>query len=86
VASNGCKITYLLNTVLIALLQRQDLVCALLCVIDLLPGLLLFLLEKGDTVSQQLGVPLDTANQNEQGESYCQYMRCELFVSCLEMY
>ena len=62
-ASNGQLITYLLDAVLIALLQRQDLIRALLCVIDLLPSLLLLLLEKGDTVGKQLGVPLDAAEQ-----------------------
>ena len=52
--------TYLLNTVLVALLQSQDLVCALLGIIDLLPCLLLLLLKQGDSIRQELGVPLDT--------------------------
>ena len=52
--------TYLLDAIFVALLQRQNLICALLSIVDLLPRLLLFLLEQGNTIGQQLGVSLDT--------------------------
>ena len=54
--------TYLLNAVLVALLEREDLIGALLRIVDLLPRLLLLLLEQGDAVRQQLRVPLDAVS------------------------
>jgi len=42
--------TYLLNAVLVALFESKNLISALLSVINLLPRLLLFLLEKGNTI------------------------------------
>ena len=58
-AASACS-TYLLDAVLIAFLESQDLIGSLLGVVDLLPCLLLFLLEEGNTIGQQLRVPLDT--------------------------
>jgi len=57
--------TYLLNAVLVTLLQRQDLIRSLLCVVNLLPGLLLFLLKKGDTICEQLGISLNTKRRRQ---------------------
>lgn len=48
-----------MNALFVPLLQSENLVGALLSVIDLLPGLHLFLLEQGDTVCEQLRVSLD---------------------------
>ena len=61
---------YLLDAVLIAFLERKDLISALLRVIDLLPSLLLFLLEQGDAVRQQLGVSLDTTDGKESDQLF----------------
>ena len=58
-ASSVCS-TYLLDAVLIAFLESQDLVGSLLGVVNLLPSLLFFLLEEGNTIGQQLRIPLDT--------------------------
>ena len=58
-ATSACS-TYLLDAVLVAFLESQDLIGSLLGVVDLLPCLLLFLLEEGNTIGQQLRVPLDT--------------------------
>ena len=55
----------LLDAVLVALLQREDLVRSLLSVIDLFPCLLLFLLQQGDTIGQQLGISLNTITGNQ---------------------
>ena len=52
--------TYLLDSLLVTLLKGQDLTSSLLCVIDLLPRLHLLLLEKGDTVGQELSISLNT--------------------------
>ena len=51
--------TYLLYTVLVALFECQNLIGTLLCIIDLLPCFLLFLLKKGDTVGQKLSISLN---------------------------
>ena len=51
--------SYLLNTILVSLLQSQDLICALFGIVDFLPCFLLFLLKKGDTVSEKLSIPLN---------------------------
>lgn len=53
--------TYLLNAVLIALLEGEDLVGALLRVVDLLPSLVLLLLKQSDTIRKQLRVSLNAA-------------------------
>ena len=63
---SSLKSTYLLDAVFIALLERQDLICALLRVIDLLPCLLLFLLKQGNTIGEQLGIPLDAIDHKSQ--------------------
>ena len=52
--------TYLLDPVLVSLLERHDFIGALLRVLNLLPRLHLLLLEQGDTIGQQLCVSLDT--------------------------
>ena len=54
-----------MDTVFVTLFQRQDLVCPLLRVVDLLPSLLLFLFEKGNSIGQKLGVSLDAAGENK---------------------
>lgn len=54
--------TYFLYAIFIALLKSQDLIRTLLRIVNLLPSLLLLLLEESDTVGQQLGVPLDTGH------------------------
>ena len=56
--------TYLLDAIFVAFLEREDLISALLGIVDLLPCLLLFLLEKGDTIGQQLGVSLDATEES----------------------
>ena len=59
--TNLCLITaYLLNTIFISLLKSQDLICALLCIVNFLPCFLLFLLKKCDTVSEKLSISLNT--------------------------
>ena len=55
--------TYLLDAIFVAFLEREDLISTLLGVIDLLPCLLLFLLEQGNTIGQQLGVSLDATKE-----------------------
>lgn len=52
-------LAYMLDTVLIAVLQRDNLVGTLAGVFNLLPGLHFFLLQQGNTVSQQVGVVLN---------------------------
>ena len=47
----------------IAFLESHDFTSALLCFLDLLPGLHLLLLEEGDTVSQELGISLDAMKE-----------------------
>ena len=44
------QITYLLYTIFVTFLQSENLISALLCIINLLPSLLLFLFEKCDTI------------------------------------
>ena len=56
-------IDFLLNTLLIAAFEHTDFVGTLASILDLLPGLHFFLLEKGNTVSQQLGVTLNPNNR-----------------------
>ena len=51
--------TYLLDALLVPLLQARDVARALLGLLDLLPRLHLLLLEKGDSVGKQLSVSLD---------------------------
>ena len=51
---------YLLNTIFISLLQSQDLIRALLCIVNFLPCFLLFLLKKCDTVRKKLSISLNT--------------------------
>jgi hypothetical protein len=53
--------TYLLDAVLVALLESKDFIGALLGVVDLLPSLHLLLLEERDTVCEQLSVALDAS-------------------------
>ena len=57
--------TYLLDAIFVAFLEREDLIGTLLGIIDLLPCLLLFLLEQGDTIGQQLGVSLDATEESQ---------------------
>ena len=45
-------LTYLLNAIFITFLQRQNLISSLLSVINLLPSLLFFLLQKSDAICQ----------------------------------
>jgi hypothetical protein len=52
---------YLLDLLLVPLLEAGDVAGSLLGLLDFLPGLHLLLLQKGDSVRQQLGVPLDAA-------------------------
>ena len=54
--------TYLLDLLLVSLLQAGDVVCPLLGFLDLLPGLHLLLLQKGNTIGQQLSISVDTAS------------------------
>ena len=42
--------TYFLNTIFVAFFERKNFICAFFGVINLLPGLLLFLFEQSDTV------------------------------------
>ena len=44
------RLTYLLNTVLVALLKREDLIGAFLGIVNFLPRLILFLLKQGDSI------------------------------------
>ena len=60
-------ISYLLNTIFVPLLQRQDLISALLRVVDFLPCFLLLLLEEGDAVREQLRVPLNATTAAVKG-------------------
>ena len=52
-----------LNFLVVALLQSHDFSSTLLCLLDLLPCLHLFLLEKRNTVGQELRIPLDTMKE-----------------------
>ena len=51
---------YLLDSVLIALLQCENLTCSLFSVVDLFPCLHLFLFKEGDTICEELCISLDT--------------------------
>ena len=51
--------TYLLDAVLVALLESKDFIGALLGVVDLLPSLHLLLLEERNSIREQLRVLLD---------------------------
>ena len=50
---------FLAHALLVAVLERDDLVGALAGVLDLLPGLLLFLAQQGNTVCQQVSIVFD---------------------------
>ena len=52
-------LAYLLDSVLIALLQCEDLTSSLFSVVDLFPRLHLFLLEEGDTICEELCISLN---------------------------
>ena len=52
-------VDFLLNSILIALLQSKNFSSSLLCVINFLPGLHFLLLKKSNTIGKQLGVSLD---------------------------
>ena len=52
--------TYLLDLLLISLLQSSNVIGSLLGLLDLLPSLHLLLLEQGDSIGQQLRITLDT--------------------------
>ena len=53
---------YLAKSVFVATLQTQDVCRFLLGLLDLLPRLHLFLLEQGDTVSEELGIAFQSSN------------------------
>jgi hypothetical protein len=57
--------TYLLDLLLVPLLEAGDVASSLLGFLDFLPGLHLLLLQQGDSVREQLGVPLDAAGINK---------------------
>ena len=58
--------TYLLDALFIALLEGEDLIGSLLRVVDFLPSLHLFLLQKRNTVGEELGITLDASKKREQ--------------------
>ena len=51
---------YLLNLILITPFADRDIVCALLGILDLFPGLHLLLLEQGDTVGEKLRIMIES--------------------------
>ena len=53
------RTTYLLNFLLVPLLEIRNIIGPLLGLLYLLPRLHLLLLEQGDSVGEELGVPLD---------------------------
>ena len=58
------RTTYLLNFLLVPLLEIRNIIGPLLGLLYLLPRLHLLLLEQGDSVGEELGVPLD-AGENK---------------------
>lgn len=62
------RLTYLLNSILVSLFKRENLIRALLGIIDFLPSLVLFLLKQGDSICQKLGVTLNAINIRDQLE------------------
>lgn len=55
-----------LHALIVPLLELEDFRCALLRLLNLLPRLDLFLLEEGDTVSEELGITVHTATNETQ--------------------
>ena len=53
---------YLLNTVFVSLFKREDLISALLGIVNLFPSLILLLLKQGDSICQKLGITLNAIN------------------------
>lgn len=62
------RLAYLLNSILVSLFKRENLIRALLGIIDFLPSLVLFLLKQGDSICQKLGVTLNAINIRDQLE------------------
>ena len=56
------NLTYFLDPLLVSLLETSDIVSPLLGFFDLFPSLHLLLLQKGNSVCEQLGISLDTIN------------------------
>ena len=54
---------YLLNSVFVSLLKREDLIRAFLGIVNFLPSLIFFLLKQSDSIGQQLGVTLNAINK-----------------------
>lgn len=50
---------YLLNSVFVTLFQRKNFIGALLCIVNLFPCLIFFLLKQGDTIGEELCVSFD---------------------------
>ena len=59
---------YLLNTVFVSLLKREDLISALLGIVNLFPSLILLLLKQGDSICQKLSVTLNAITISNQLE------------------
>ena len=62
------RLAYLLNFILVSLFKRENLIRALLGIIDFLPSLVLFLLKQGDSICQKLGVTLNAIDMSDQLE------------------
>jgi len=58
---------YPLNSVFVTLFQGKNFIGALLCIVNLFPRLIFFLLKQGDTIGEELCVSFNTIGKMNQG-------------------